>query len=109
MATTIPLNSLHTVWVTTYHGGAKGTCFDISVQLNADTQLTATYTVEELVQLLNDKGGHVRGLAKPDFEKKNPSAVKALVEEAEDVISLRNDDQHVGAQPLAQMVLDYFV
>lgn len=68
MATTISLNSLDTVWCTTYYGGpGRGTCFDFSMQLDAETQVTRTLNVEEFLTVLRTNGS-VRGLAKPCFE-----------------------------------------
>lgn len=71
MATTVSLNSLDTVWVTTYCGGeGLGTCFDISIQTGSEMQLTATFTVADLVELLSLEG-RARGLAKPVFQNRD--------------------------------------
>jgi len=66
MAKTVMLNFNQTVWVTTYFGGeGHGTCFDISMQLNEETQVTRTFDLTELRRMLLENGD-VRGLVKPD-------------------------------------------
>ena len=67
MARTVSLNSVDTIWVTTYSGGERGTCLDISMQLDSETQVTRTFTVQELLDTLKIRG-MVKGLAKPEFE-----------------------------------------
>lgn len=68
MATTRMLNDNQTVWVTTYFGGIeRGTRFDISMQLSAEEQVTATFTVESLMDILKGNG-RIQGLAKPDLD-----------------------------------------
>lgn len=68
MAKTIALNSLETVWVTSYSGGAGvGTLFDISMQRDGETQVTATFSVKDLLKILEDHGS-IKGLAKPEFD-----------------------------------------
>lgn len=74
MSKTVALNGLETVWVTSYATGSqRGTRFDITVQLDEQTQLTATFTVDELADVLRRQpGSAVRGLAKPIFERRQP-------------------------------------
>lgn len=70
MATTLSLTHADTVWVTTYWGGeTRMTCFDVTVQLNENTQVTASFTRKELEELLRHKG-IVVGLAKPEFDNR---------------------------------------
>ncbi len=69
MGTTRSLNDAGTAWSTTYYGGADmGTCFDISVQINDEEQVTATFTVPELIELLR-KNGNKKALRKPSFDR----------------------------------------
>lgn len=68
MAKSVSLTSLDTVWCTTYLVGEQlNTRFDISMQLDADTQVTATFTTEQLRDRLMAQGS-VYGLAKPEFD-----------------------------------------
>lgn len=82
MSKTVILNSDETVWVTTYNGGGKGTCFDISVQLDDETQVTASFTKAQLIDAIQRRATPelaVRGLAKPEFERRQSEVAIAGV------------------------------
>jgi len=67
MTTSVPLNMAETVWVTTFYGGQeRGTCFDVSVRTGEDTQVTATFTLEEFATLVKAYGQE-KTFAKPAF------------------------------------------
>jgi hypothetical protein len=130
MSKSVPLNNLHTVWVTTWYGGDfLGTCYDISVKKNDDTQVTATFTDQELLTLLLQNGGKIRGLATPVFdtwtdvqtEKATPTSnpinpqwvvpsesVVLMRREANKILELKHDDNYLGGIELASMVLELF-
>lgn len=68
MATTRPLNDKGTAWVTTYYGGGDlGTCFDLTAQINPEEQVTATFTLPELIELIR-KYGNTTVLRVPSFD-----------------------------------------
>jgi hypothetical protein len=82
MAKTVMLNSANTVWATTFWGGEdKGTCIDISMILTDELQVTRTFTMDELREILCEGGGVTRGVAvpSPDNEDK-PWTIEELLE-----------------------------
>lgn len=81
MATTKSIVSDDTVWVTTYSGGnGKGVCFDISMELpGGETQITMTFTRDQLLDTLTRAGGRVRGLVRPDFDRRRPEPSETTI------------------------------
>lgn len=68
MATTRKLNDAGTVWATTFFGGEnKGTCIQITMKLDVQTQISRIFTLPELVETLNFDGD-VSALNTPEFD-----------------------------------------
>jgi hypothetical protein len=103
MATTLSLNNNSSVWVTTFYGGEyKGTCFTITKQCG-DSQVSRTFTMTDLENMLFREGGTVSGLVKPDFDNgRDPLRLMGDVEQLnviDKMIETRQAEQKKVFQP----------